>query len=494
MRHMLPILLLCTLIGTTTAQPVPPAANLPSTPESIALVDLLSDYQADRRAVSSFYGMSFDTHALDRLEALHTEAAERLAATDFAALDQQGRIDALLFRTKLESQAAKLTLARTRLDEMRPLIPFAETIAGLERSRVAHEPIDFEEVAATLDLLDEEITAIRTRIDKGRKDGNTDEDRLVVSPVLAQRTAGTVRALARTLNSWFGYYDGYTPQFSWWVASPFADAHKALNDYAKYLNETVAGIKGKDDDPLLGDPIGREQLLSDLQAEWIPYAPEELIAIAEREFAWCEAEMRKASQEMGHANDWHAALEAVKEDHVPPGEQDELVAALAQEAIDFVTERDMVTVPPLARELWRLEMIAPKSQRTFPFAFYGGNYMGVAYAADEMSHEDKLMAMRGNNRHFTRAVVHHELVPGHHLQGFVAQRERPYRRVFSTPFLGEGWALYWEMILYDAGFAQSPEDRIGMLFWRMHRCARIIVSLKFHLGEMSPEEMIEFLV
>ena len=32
-----------------------------------------------------------------------------------------------------------------------------------------------------------------------------------------------------------------------------------------------------------------------------------------------------------------------------------------------------------------------------------------------------------------------------------------------------------------------------MLFWRAHRCARIIVSLKFHLGKMSPEEMVSFL-
>jgi uncharacterized protein (DUF885 family) len=33
-----------------------------------------------------------------------------------------------------------------------------------------------------------------------------------------------------------------------------------------------------------------------------------------------------------------------------------------------------------------------------------------------------------------------------------------------------------------------------MLFWRMHRCARIIVSLKFHLGKMKPKEMVDFLV
>ena len=48
--------------------------------------------------------------------------------------------------------------------------------------------------------------------------------------------------------------------------------------------------------------------------------------------------------------------------------------------------------------------------------------------------------------------------------------------------------------MWDLGFAKSPEDRIGMLFWRMHRCARIIFSLRFHLGEMTPQQCIDFLV
>ncbi len=490
MRHLLPTILACTITAAALAQP----ANLPTSPESVALIDLLNDYQADRRGIDEFYAMSFDGPSLDRLAALEADAAARLAATDFAALDQQGKIDYLLFRTLLESQAADLTLRRQRLAEMAPLIPFADTIAALERARVGIEPVDFEHAAAILDTLDEEVAAVRARIEKGRQEDNAEEDRLVVGPGLAHRAAGMVRELSRTLNSWHAYYDGYKPEFGWWVDAPFADARGALDEYANYLSGTVAGTTGGDDDPLIGDPIGREKLLADLRAEWIPYTPEELLAIADAQFAWCEAEMLKASQEMGHGDDWHAALEAVKQDHVAPGEQDELVAFLAQEAIDFVTERDMVTIPPLAAELWRVEMIPPRSQRTYPFAFYGGNHVGVAYPTDEMSHDDKLMSMRGNNRHFTRAVVHHELIPGHHLQGFIAQRERPYRRAFSTPFLGEGWCLYWEMVLYDAGFPQSPEDRIGMLFWRMHRCARIIVSLKFHLREMSPGEMIDFLV
>ena len=32
-----------------------------------------------------------------------------------------------------------------------------------------------------------------------------------------------------------------------------------------------------------------------------------------------------------------------------------------------------------------------------------------------------------------------------------------------------------------------------MLFWRMHRCARIIFSLSFHLGTMTPEQCVDFL-
>ena len=50
------------------------------------------------------------------------------------------------------------------------------------------------------------------------------------------------------------------------------------------------------------------------------------------------------------------------------------------------------------------------------------------------------------------------------------------------------------MLLWDLEFPQSPEDRVGMLFWRMHRTARIIFSLSFHLGTMTPQECIDFLV
>jgi hypothetical protein len=203
--------------------------------------------------------------------------------------------------------------------------------------------------------------------------------------------------------------------------------------------------------------------------------------------------MKKASRELGYGDDWKKALEAVKQKYVEPGKQPELIRRLAFEAIDFVEQSNLVTVPPVAKETWRMEMMSPERQLVAPF-FLGGETILVSYPTSGMTHEQKMMSMRGNNPHFSHATVFHELIPGHHLQQFMNRRYRPYRDIFYTPFWTEGWALYWEFLLWDKGFHKSPEDKIGALFWRMHRCARIIFSLNFHLEKMTPLEAVDFLV
>jgi hypothetical protein len=178
---------------------------------------------------------------------------------------------------------------------------------------------------------------------------------------------------------------------------------------------------------------------------------------------------------------------------VAPGEQPAMVVALAEEAIQFLEDRDLVTIPPLAKETWRTTMMTPHAQRINPF-FLGGEEIIISYPTNTMEHREKMMSMRGNNPHFSKATVHHELIPGHHLQQFMQSRHKTYRYIFDTPFWIEGWALYWELNLWDKGFAKTPEDRMGMLFWRMHRCARIVFSLNYHLEKMTPQQCIDFLV
>ena len=175
--------------------------------------------------------------------------------------------------------------------------------------------------------------------------------------------------------------------------------------------------------------------------------------------------MRKAAREMGFSDNWKAALAKVKSSFVPPGGQDDLVAQQARETIRFVKEHDLITVPPLCEETWRLTMTSPERQKTMPYAAYGGQEMTVAYASESMKHDDKLMAMRGNNRHFSRIVTAHELIPGHHLERYQSSRHRSYRGLFSTPFFVEGWGLYWELRLWDLKYAKSSRrpDRHALL-------------------------------
>jgi uncharacterized protein (DUF885 family) len=310
---------------------------------------------------------------------------------------------------------------------------------------------------------------------------------------VANRAAQKVDDLRRILERWHDFYAGYDPLFTWWVRQPYQKVERELEDYAKFVRKKLVGFENEDDEPVIGDPIGREALLDALAAEFIPYTAEELIEIANSEFAWCEKEMKRAADDLGLSGDWKKALDYVSKQHVKPGEQPRLIRELAEEATEFVETNNLVTVPPLCKEVWRMEMMSVERQKVNPY-FTGGEVISVSYPTDTMSHEDKLMSMRGNNPSFSRATVQHELIPGHHLQGFMAQRYNTHRRAFRTPFLVEGWALYWEMLLWDMNFPRTAEDRVGMLFWRSHRCARIIFSLKFHLGQMSAQEAIDFLV
>jgi hypothetical protein len=250
-----------------------------------------------------------------------------------------------------------------------------------------------------------------------------------------------------------------------------------------------------DNSGIPGPARGRQGLLQDLAEAMIPYTPEELIALAEKEFEWCDREMLKASREMGFGNDWKKAIEKTKDSAVPPGGQPRMIMDLLVEAIDYLRANNLITVPQVGAESLHMIMMTPERQLVNPF-FTGGGQISVSYPTNTMEYDARIQSMRGNNPGFSHATAHHEMIPGHNLVGFMGTRFNDYRANLSGggPFFGEGWPLYWELLLYDLGFNKTPEQRVGALFWRMHRCARIIFSLKFHMGQWSPQEAIDFLV
>ncbi len=469
------------------------AASSPQQQGSVAsapsdIRSMIEQFTADQGNFSRYFPLAGSPAAIARMRALYTGWLASLDGADFDKLDQEGKTDYLLFRNYLRHGLRQLEHQSAASAEMAPLLPFVQPVTDLIEARRFLKPVNPESTAAVLTKLTLDVRSARSALDADVK-----SKKRSFKSTVANRASVTASSVREALKRWFEYFEGYDPKFSWWVSEPYKAFDKELERYASFLRETVGGISEADPDRIIGDPIGEKALMDELAYEMIPYTPDELVAIANKEFAWCETEMKKASRELGYGDDWKKALEHVKTQHVEPGEQPALVRNLALEAIRFVDSLDLVTVPPVARETWRMEMLSPEQQRVSPF-FLGGEVIQVAFPTNTMDQDQKMMSLRGNNIHFSRATVFHELIPGHELQGFMNERYRPYRSLFYTPFWIEGNALYWEMVFWDLGFPKTPENKIGMLFWRMHRCARIIFSLGFHLEKMTPQQCVDFLV
>ena len=493
MRHILLVVVFA--LGATAVVPARQAAIPPAAAPASELAALVDRYNADRGALFRRYDVEYSPERYARFDKFYKDWQQELAKINYEGLGVEGRIEYTLLKARLEYELRLLAREQKWVAEAGAMLPFAGAITGLLEARGRLESMDAEKTAAALDKLATDIELATASIGAP---GRVATVAGVADPVRARqinafRAAEILTSLRTDLTAWNRYYAGYDPMFTWWATKPYQNADKALASYIKALREKIVGYKDGEDEPIIGNPIGKAALVEDLASEFIPYSPEDLLAIADREFAWCEREMLKASREMGFGDNWKAALEKVKTLHAAPGKQTDLVRDQAIEAIEYVQKRDLITVPPLAAETWRMTMMSPERQKVNPF-FLGGEVIQVSFPTDTMDQADKLMSMRGNNIHFSRSTVHHELIPGHGLQQFMTARYNPHRRAFGTPFWTEGWSLYWEMFLWDDGFAKTPENRVGMLFWRMHRQARIIFSLRFHLGTMTPQECIDFLV
>ncbi|GLR18167.1 X-Pro dipeptidyl-peptidase [Portibacter lacus] len=449
------------------------------------LYDFSVNINEDIRSLYRFYVIYNSPERRERFENFYNEKLVLLNSYNFDELSIGGKVDYLLLKNKIEDQLFNFSTEEMECRQVEEWVKFGSPIYEVEKLRRRGIKQDAQALANQLNTINKQANEILVKLDKTEKKFPRN---------LAERASGIVYGYTEAIKSVVEFYSGYDVEFSWWVTKPAETLLKTLDELQKKFEASIDESTFPKDDGsgIIGSPIGREELIRQLQLEMIPYSPEELVEIAMKEFAWCDKELLKASNEMGFGDDWKAAQEKVKMAFVPAGEQPEAMLELYNQSVAFLKEHDLLTIPPLAEETWRMKMISPERQLISPF-FLGGEVLQISYPTDEMEHDDKMMSMRGNNPHFSRATVHHELIAGHHLQQFVNNRNHEYRN-YRTPFWTEGWALYWELTLWDMDFPRGPEDKIGMLFWRMHRCARIIFSLNYHLGEWTPQQCIDYLV
>src|SRR4029453_17241692 len=93
--------------------------------------------------------------------------ARRLAETDLAALNPEGRIDYVLLRNRITFDGERLALAERRWTEMAPLLPFFDSLRTLQEDRFDRKRADGRQTATLLSATADQVTALTKALAAG---------------------------------------------------------------------------------------------------------------------------------------------------------------------------------------------------------------------------------------------------------------------------------------------------------------------------------------
>ncbi len=271
-----------------------------------------------------------------------------------------------------------------------------------------------------------------------------------------------------------------------------AGANAALESYGGWVNATIADAS--DDWPLGAeryDELVRLRAFEDLDADAI------------LEIGWDQlrvnlAGRRAAARELDPDADLPTVIDRLKSDQPASFEAalDGYREVMAR-ARAYLIEHDLATIP----DDERIEVIAtPEYLRSvMPFAAYfsparfDADQRGIYVVTPAVDNDPNFM-----REHYWGAISNtsiHEAYPGHHLQLAVASHHPSLTRMATeAPEFVEGWGMYSEQMMREEGFDAGPEFRVSMYTDAVWRACRIILDVRMHRGELTPDEATDFLV
>jgi uncharacterized protein (DUF885 family) len=267
------------------------------------------------------------------------------------------------------------------------------------------------------------------------------------------------------------------------VAEAAGAAAAALEDLAGWL-ETEHATRFPDDAPFA---IGEAALARRLrQAYRLDVSPAELLATGEAQLAELEEALAAQAARLG-GDDWGVTLERLKDRHPPEAE---LVGAYQQELERlqaFCFERDLVTDPAAKA---RVEPTPEYLRGLLGYAAYlpsgpfDEHQQGSFWVTPPAEPE-------GLREHFLAvipAVAAHEGYPGHHLQMTSVNRLASVtRRTVQSAMMIEGWGLYTEELMHDAGY-YGDAARLAQLNMRSLRALRIVLDMRLQADGLSYQD------
>ena len=278
---------------------------------------------------------------------------------------------------------------------------------------------------------------------------------------------------------------------------PAADAAAAaLEAYAVWL-ETKLRPKARG-----SFAIGHDAVDAWLEErELLDHDAASLRAWGEEFYRETAAMLSSAASELGHDN-WHAAIEELRQDHPPEDALVDTYRAEMERSRAAVATAGLATIP-YGEDLVVEAM--PEFQRpTYPYAAYvaagpfessrRGRFWVTLPEADD-DENTRRERLEGHPRPGIAVIACHEGYPGHHLQLTVAADQPSLaRKAIRSNLMVEGWGLYVEELMTELGYLDSPQTRLLRLKDLLWRAARVAVDVGLATGEMGFDDAVRFMV
>ncbi|MBO9715640.1 MAG: DUF885 domain-containing protein [Pseudoxanthomonas sp.] len=191
-----------------------------------------------------------------------------------------------------------------------------------------------------------------------------------------------------------------------------------------------------------------------------------------------------------------AYAERPARDKVVPDAQ----AALAR-ATEFVRAKDLVTLPDAPVEI--IEM--PEFQRGVAVAYCDSpgpldknlkTFYAVSPIPADWTQEQVDSFLREYNSRMIDLLSIHEGTPGHYLEGWhSAKFPSTLRAVLRSGMFAEGWAVYTEKMMADAGYLDNdPLFRLVQLKFYLRTIANAILDQGVHVDGWTREQAMDLMV
>jgi uncharacterized protein (DUF885 family) len=280
------------------------------------------------------------------------------------------------------------------------------------------------------------------------------------------------------------------------VAHAGATAATAFEQLASFLEARRMNATGS-------YAIG-EELYSALlrEKELLPFGTHELRERGRDQWALLSAEANRIAKDID-GGPWQKTCDRLNKIHAPtPEGMRAEYEEWTRRARSFLAETGLITLP--AGEECAVEP-SPHFQRPIlanasywrPPAFTASlrGHFFVPYPPEGASPEEVQKRLEGNCSASIPTGAVHETYPGHHGHHMMAKgNPSRVRRVFSTPYFNEGWALYAERMMREQGFFTEPAHLLYQYAAMIFRAARVVVDTSLHIDDMSVDEAVAHLV